>query len=192
MSGEEVDDARLRTLLRAFGDDGIARWLLPDPASRPALYREWFGMVLEHAEREGSVLTGEDGDAVQVWLSALHGPAEMLDEAGGRRLLEIAGAAAPRFREFGELTSANHPDEPHQYLALIAVDPAVQASGIGTRELTAALRRWDAEGVATYLEASTPRSRRLYARLGFRDRGAPIELPGGPSLYPMWREPNPA
>ncbi|MEV2242744.1 hypothetical protein [Micromonospora sp. NPDC049891] len=40
---------------------------------------------------------------------------------------------------------------------------------------------------AVYLEASTPLNRKLYARHGFADHGAPIQLPeGGPALQPMW------
>lgn len=52
---------------------------------------------------------------------------------------------------------------------------------------TAAL---DHEGIPAYLEAATKRTRRLYARHGYRLRpGAPIQLPGdGPLMWPMWRE----
>ncbi|WP_199435287.1 hypothetical protein [Qaidamihabitans albus] len=38
-----------------------------------------------------------------------------------------------------------------------------------------------------YLEASSPRDRRLYERVGFTDLGDPIEPPDGPRLQPMWR-----
>ncbi|RKT87915.1 Acetyltransferase (GNAT) family protein [Saccharopolyspora antimicrobica] len=180
------DDLRVRTLLRAFADDEFARWLLPDQEHRHRVYREWFGMVLQRAEQHGEVIAGADGLAVQIWLSGRDGPPEMLDEAGGRRLAELAGPRMARFREFGELTAARHPAEPHQYLAMIAVDPSVQATGIGSRELRRALQRWD---LPSYLEASSARSRNLYLRLGFRDIGSPMLLPhDGPTMYPMWRD----
>lgn len=40
-----------------------------------------------------------------------------------------------------------------------------------------------------YLEASTPQSRKLYARHDFVDQGPPLPLPdSGPVLQPMWHE----
>ena len=51
------------------------------------------------------------------------------------------------------------------------------------------LVRADAEGMPAYLEATTARSRDLYARHGFEVVGL-LELPGGLTMYPMWREPR--
>ncbi|MEU6266094.1 GNAT family N-acetyltransferase [Saccharopolyspora shandongensis] len=185
-----TEDIRVRTLLRAFADDAFARWLLPDPEHRHYVYREWFVMVLAQADAAGRVISGADGLAVQVWLAARTGPPSMLDDAGSQRLLDLAGDRAHRFREFGALSAERHPRDPHEYLALIGVDPAVQGTGVGGRELRGALGRWDAEGMPSYLEASSARSRNLYLRLGFQDHGDPIVLPDGPSLYPMWRPAN--
>ncbi|MER7015486.1 GNAT family N-acetyltransferase [Saccharopolyspora sp. NPDC000359] len=186
MSG---DDVRIRTLLRAFADDEFARWLAPDQQHRHRVYREWFGMVVPRAERIGEVVVGADGLAVQVWLPGRDGPPSLLDEDGNRRLAELAGPRAERFREFGALAEAQHPAQPHQYLAMIAVDPSAQSTGVGGAELRRALQRWDAQGLPSYLEASSARSRNLYLRLGFRDTGAPMVLPhDGPTMYPMWRD----
>ncbi|GAA0536168.1 N-acetyltransferase [Saccharopolyspora subtropica] len=191
MSTEDGMDPRARTLVRAFGDDAFARWLLPDREHRHRVYREWFTMVLAHTERVGDVISTPDAQAVQVWLPCERELPSMLAEDDMQRLLDLAGPRAQWFRIFGELSARCHPREPHQYLALIGVDPAVQGTGVGTRALGEVLRRWDAAGTAAYLEASSTRSRRLYLRLGFQDRGAPIELPNdGPDLYPMWRPPQ--
>ena len=46
-----------------------------------------------------------------------------------------------------------------------------------------------ATGTAAYLEASDERTRDLYLRHGYTDRREPIELPDGPSMYPMVRIP---
>ncbi|MBB5157938.1 GNAT family N-acetyltransferase [Saccharopolyspora phatthalungensis] len=186
-----TEDLRVRTLLRAFGDDAFARWLMPDRAHRHQVYREWFTMVLAHTETAGRVISSRDGLAVQVWLSARTGPPSMLADADTQRLYDLAGPRAHRFREFGALSAQRHPHEPHEYLSMIGVDPAVQGTGVGTRELRESLRKWDAEGVPCYLEASSARSRNLYLRLGFGDLGGPMLLSGdGPTLYPMWRTPG--
>jgi GNAT superfamily N-acetyltransferase len=183
-----TEDLRVRTLLRAFGDDALAQWLLPDRPHRHHVYREWFTMVLAHTETAGQVITSADGLAVQVWLSARTGLPSMLGDADHERLFELAGSRADRFREFGALSAVRHPHDPHHYLALIGVDPAVQGTGVGTRELREALQKRDADGLPSYLEASSARSRNLYLRLGFHDLGTPITLPrNGPDIYPMWR-----
>ncbi|MGW4463332.1 GNAT family N-acetyltransferase [Micromonospora sp. NPDC004704] len=99
------------------------------------------------------------------------------------------GEYAPRMALVHELTQRRHPrDEPHWYLQLMVVLPDHRGRGLGGAMLAHQLARVDADGVAAYLEASTPRNRRLYERHGFRALGAPIVLPdGGPGIQPMWR-----
>jgi predicted GNAT family N-acyltransferase len=69
-------------------------------------------------------------------------------------------------------------------------DTRVDGDDLGSALLAATLNRCDAEAGPAYLEATSPRNRRLYARHGFEVVGE-IALPGGPSLWPMWREPRP-
>ena len=75
------------------------------------------------------------------------------------------------------------------YLNLLGVDPAHHGRGFGSALLAATLRRCDAESSPAYLEATSPRNRRLYARHGFEVVGE-IALLDGPSLWRMWREPR--
>ncbi|QYN34952.1 hypothetical protein K1T35_42510 [Pseudonocardia sp. DSM 110487] len=73
--------------------------------------------------------------------------------------------------------------------------PVPSAAGRRTRRARTRARRRpaprlvraDADGLPAYLEATSLRSRSLYERHGFRDAGDPIQLPDGPSLWPMWR-----
>ncbi|MGH2969837.1 MAG: GNAT family N-acetyltransferase, partial [Solirubrobacteraceae bacterium] len=75
----------------------------------------------------------------------------------------------------------------HWYLDYIAVEPAGQGRGIGSALLRPMLERCDAERMPAYLNASTARSRDLYARHGFEVRSE-FRLPfGGPPLWRMWR-----
>jgi hypothetical protein len=51
------------------------------------------------------------------------------------------------------------------------------------------LEECDRTGTPAYLEASGERNRSLYARHGFVERD-PLPLPaGGPTVFPMWRDP---
>jgi hypothetical protein len=62
--------------------------------------------------------------------------------------------------------------------------------GTGTALLRACHHHLDYDlGAAAYLEASSLRARRLYLRHGYTGHGPPIHLPGGPPMWPMWREP---
>ncbi len=101
--------------------------------------------------------------------------------------------AAGRFAAFDAALAARHPaDVPHHHLALLAVRPSRQGRGIGTALLDAYHWRLDCVGVAAYLEASDLRTRALYLRHGYTDTpGPPINLPGGPPLYPMLRQHHP-
>ena len=84
-----------------------------------------------------------------------------------------------------------HPSEPsHWYLAVLGVEPGSQGRGLGSKLMHPVLERLDGEGVAAYLEASTPRSRALYERHGFEVTGE-MNLPAnGPPIWLMWREPG--
>ncbi|GAB2672322.1 GNAT family N-acetyltransferase [Saccharopolyspora gloriosae] len=180
-------DVRARTLVSAFVDDAVSRWLVPDADAREQVYLDWFDLVVEHADRVGAVKAA--GPVVEVWLRGTEGePPRMLDEEGERRMAESAAPFLDRIGALGELTGARHPLEAHWYLSLIGVVPDHQRTGVGTAALAASLREYDRAGLPTYLEASSLASRALYSRLGFADLGGPIELPGGPELYPMWRE----
>ena len=82
-----------------------------------------------------------------------------LDLLGGAWELCLADAAQ---------CEAHRPAEPHWYLYMVAVAPAARGRGIGGRLLGHGLRRVDAEGLPAHLESTTPGSRRLYERFGFR------------------------
>ncbi len=82
---------------------------------------------------------------------------------------------------------ADHPEQRHWYLGIIATEPSRQGRGLGAAVLAASLEAVDADGAPAYLESSNPRNVSLYERHGFEVTGR-IDLPGGPPLLPMWRD----
>jgi hypothetical protein len=70
--------------------------------------------------------------------------------------------------------------------------PPWQATGRGSALLAHHRQYLDATGTPAYLEASSPRSRDLYTRFGYRAAGQAFRLPDGPAFWPMWRQPHPA
>lgn len=117
------------------------------------------------------------------------------DQAGGPDLDKLREALGPesfdRFRALGDLMHKHHPvGVRYAYLTFIAVTPQRQGTGIGRLLLDAKLTQLDEAGTPAYLEASNERSRNLYMRVGYQPTGDPFTLPGGPPMYPLWREPT--
>jgi len=77
-----------------------------------------------------------------------------------------------------------------KHLAILAIRPGRQGQRTGTTMLIVRHATLDTDGTPAFLEASGPDSRRLYLRHGYADYGPRIDLPGGPALYPMWRQPR--
>ncbi|KQB85766.1 GNAT family N-acetyltransferase [Corynebacterium lowii] len=137
--------------------------------------------VIDLVEEEGQIL------GVALWNRPDGEPGVIDQLRSTRQYTRIFGRnivkAYLRERESG----AYHPKFPHWYLYTLAVSPAAQGKGVGSALLKAGLERAGHEAV--YLEASTPRSAKLYATLGFVPLG---ELPrhgAGPSELAMWRAP---
>jgi ribosomal protein S18 acetylase RimI-like enzyme len=90
---------------------------------------------------------------------------------------------------FFEQMGRFHPAQPHWYLPLIGVDPAVQRAGYGSKLLRKRLARCDADQAPAYLEATNPRNCTLYERLGFERLGT-IQAGSSPPIFPMLRKPR--
>ena len=84
-----------------------------------------------------------------------------------------------------------HPDEqPHYYLGILGTDPDHQGKGLGSAAMQPVLDRCDSEGLGAYLESSKEQNVPFYRRHGFEVTGE-VRMPGGPPLWPMWRDPQP-
>jgi GNAT superfamily N-acetyltransferase len=187
-------------LAAAFHEEPVSRWLEPDPARRTVTLACRFTGFTSEAFTSGSVellFTGdqEEPAGAAVWFDRTRLPGDTGSGAPagpGDRLedpLFDAGEGS-RWALFGQTLTVAHPGEPHDYLMLMGILPGQRGRGLGSRLLRRRLEWLDACGNPAYLEATSPASRALYARHGFRDHGRPIRLPGGPDVHPMWRVPE--
>ncbi|MFI1018929.1 GNAT family N-acetyltransferase [Streptomyces sp. NPDC020965] len=213
-AGSSDRETVVRLLDAAFQDDPVSGWVFPDEEGRRATHPLLMGAIVDIVLEAGRVEVLADGSAVALWMSvpdgergrqgheAAHesdpdsdsgdGDGEAEDEADGPAQLRAAiDPDNERIETMGRLTAEIHPRHPHEYLWLIAVDPARQGEGRGTALLRPTLDRCDREGSALYLEASSARGRDLYRRLGFTTMERTLVLPDGPTLWPMWRDPQP-
>lgn len=184
------DTAAVTDLLdRVFGEDPVSGWVFPDPDDRRAKHGTMMGAFAASALAEGYVDLAEDGSAVALWFSVPAG-GHPADTDGPAELRRAVDPANERVEAIARILDERHPrDRAHEHLMLIAVDASARSQGRGTELINNVLERCDREGRAAYLEASSLRSRALYARLGFVWTGSTIDLPDGPQMYPMWRDP---
>lgn len=202
-AGESDRADVVRLLDEAFRDDPVSSWVFPGEEHRRRRHGALMEAFLDMALSEGFVDITDDGAAVALWWSVPAGEHEGehegsdagSDDGSDDGPAQLRAAVDPdneRVEEIGRLTSEAHPtDRAHQYLHMIGVSPERQGEGIGSALIEAVLERCDREGLHAYLEASNSRSRALYTRLGFDFTGNAIDLPDGPHLWPMWREPRP-
>jgi ribosomal protein S18 acetylase RimI-like enzyme len=80
-------------------------------------------------------------------------------------------------------------DPPHWYLFILGTEQAAQGRGLGSALLAQMLARVDADRMPAYLESSNERNLAWYGRHGF-EVTSELAIPGGPRIWPMWREPR--
>lgn len=174
----------LPVCVEAFADEAVSVWVEPERANRQERTRELFESSLRAAADAGQLVvaflrTGEPV-AASVWaeLDAAPPDPELPDDDRPvtRRLAAVLSA-----------TGVRHPDVLHVYLSAMATLPRRRGLGAGSAILRYGLDQARELALPVYLEASTPRNHKLYARHGFQDHGEPIHLPeNGPVLQPMW------
>ena len=181
--------AVLRLLGAAFIDDPMFAWMCPDLEVRPAALELFFGATLELAVGKGHAYVTDDLQAAALWappeVELYEGPAMERIEAFFRDT--IAARAELVLTGMLQLFES-HPSEPHFYLGVIGTHPSAQGRGLGGQLLRAVLDACDANGTAAYLESSNVRNVAFYERHGFRVT-AEVEMPDGPVMRPMWRDP---
>jgi ribosomal protein S18 acetylase RimI-like enzyme len=178
------------TLARAFFDDPVFRWAYPDDKRRREVLPGIFSVFTEAFQRHDEIYLAGPLAGAALWAPPGQAPVddEYADEFN-RRLEQAAGADGERFFEVAGLVDEHHPHGSYYYLQLLGVEAESQSRGIGSALLAHMLERCDREGVRAYLDATSPRNKRLYEQHGFRASGefAPTS---GPPLWPMWREPS--
>jgi GNAT superfamily N-acetyltransferase len=193
---QKADVRQMATVLaRAFYDDPVNSWMLPNDRTRlKALTRAFAGLTRHHfLSRGGSEVGLRDGavGAATLWDPPGQRKGSRLEELGMMpTMLWAFRTRIPASMRVMELMEEHHPTEPHWYLMVIGSDPFVRGAGFGHALMRSRLDRCDAEGAPAYLENSNPKNEAYYLRHGFEVTGE-IKLPdGGPSMWPMWRNPR--
>jgi GNAT superfamily N-acetyltransferase len=187
------------TLARAFYDDPVMSWLLPDEKSRTAQLSRLFKAVTRHhhlGHGAVEVACESDRDGLDVGAAALWNPPHEWQESRWGQFammptfIRVFGRHSTRGRAVQELMKRLHPEEPHWYLAVIGSDPSVRGKGLGQVLMRSRLDRVDAEHAPAYLESSKYQNLAYYQRFGFEVTDEIVLPHGGPTMWPMWRHPR--
>jgi GNAT superfamily N-acetyltransferase len=172
------------TLLLAFAADPPVRWAFRDPARFLASWPPFMVAFADEAFGHGTAYATADFAAVALWLPpGVHSD----DEAMATLAYDgVSEAMRTDLDGFFGLMGVFHPTLDHWYLPMIGVDPAAQGRGLGSQLLRHGLAAVDRAGMPAYLEATSPRSRDLYARHGFAELGV-IQHGSSPPMFPMLR-----
>jgi ribosomal protein S18 acetylase RimI-like enzyme len=181
-------------LSTAFQTDTFFRWMIPDDARRAELSPLLFRILFDSHLPLGGLDIAQAGSDATPAAAAVWVPETTVPDPDGEAevlaaFLAAAEENAGRMETFFEMSAEVHPHEPHAYLFVLGARPQRQGQGLGSALLRHVSERLDRQGIAAYLEATCEDNRRLYARHGFADVGV-IQLPDGPPLFRMWREPR--
>ena len=161
------------TLARAFQNDPMMRFLLPDDVERARTLPWFLGTVVRYCRAFGEVHVSAEGDAVACWLTPGN------TTVTPRRIFRSGGALTPvklGLGGFGRLMAlqaylaeehAKNMPEPHFYLYLLGVDPLSRGQDLGRLLLAPTLGRAAHEGRACYLETQNEKNVAVYRSVGF-------------------------
>jgi ribosomal protein S18 acetylase RimI-like enzyme len=134
-----------RALARAFYDDPVFNWLVPDDSERMRRSERGFAFYLRRVylpHDECYAAQGGAGGALWLPPGKWHlGPLAQLQLVPG--MVAAMGPRLPQLlRAIGTIES-NHPHKPHYYLPFVGVEPELQGKGVGTALLAPILHRCD-------------------------------------------------
>lgn len=177
-------------LARAFHDDPVVAWGIPDPARRAVCSARAFAAILELYVPKGHVYADARRLSATLWAPPDDG---QVGPAAIARLLpqlaRVYGARLPLVLAGLVRVQRHRPEQPHWYLAYLGTDPDHQGRGLAAAVLAPVLERCDRDQQPAYLEASKPELVPYYQRHGF-EVVRQLRLPAGPRLWCMWRSPR--
>lgn len=185
------DGALGDALARTFWDDPVMSWLMPNERARYHRQKHFYRAEIKATRQRGKVLTTPDLDGAALWLPPhkWRTPWKTIVGQAPGLILAFSTRIGPGLKLLQHMEEI-HPKEPHWYLGIIGTDPLRQGSGVGGALIRDVTDRCDREGIGAYLESSKHANVAYYERFGFKVTGEVSAPKGGPTLWPMWRDPQ--
>jgi ribosomal protein S18 acetylase RimI-like enzyme len=158
---------------RAFRDDQLLKYLVPEDAKRASLAPSFVGKVVSYCSSYGEVHTTPGVEGVACWLPPGHSSPTftgMLRTGLLTEPLKFGWAGLRRFMDMVSYTEKVRKQAvpgPHWYLWGLGVEPSERGKGIGGALMRPILARADAEGMPCYLETENETNVPFYRKHGF-------------------------
>jgi GNAT superfamily N-acetyltransferase len=176
-------------LARAFYDDPVTAWFYPDDARRLRHGRRFFSIRLRQLADQKLIYTTPELSGAALWTRPGRWREDLRQSLMLLPMLPVLLPRIVRSTHAVREIERRHPAAPHYYLSVLGTEPEQQGGGIGSALLGPVLRSCDSDGMGAYLECSKEGNVDFYVRQGFAVTER-IELPDGPPLWLMWREPR--
>jgi GNAT superfamily N-acetyltransferase len=178
-----------RTASRAFADDPVMRWLIPDDDEYDECWLPLFGNIARRWHATDSLWCTDDAAAIAGWVPPGRPPVELGPE-DGMIAYEHPEWRLARFEALSAAMTANTPAEPHWYLNMLATHPDWQRRGLGGALMGTVFEVADDVGVPCYLETETEANVAYYRHHGFEVRtewDVATDDSIGPHMWGMFR-----
>ena len=189
--------AAAEVLSRAFYDDPLFTYFIPDALQRRNKLHHVFEMLVRYSVSYGEVYaTSPDLEGIAVWL-----PSDRVEMTlwrgirnGGLSIILNLGLRST----FTQLSVSDlmcsihkcHILSPHWYPYLLGVELELRGKGYASNLVNVVLDRTDREGLVCYLDNTNEKNLPMYQHYGFRVVEEYKVPKSGVSLWAMLREPK--
>jgi ribosomal protein S18 acetylase RimI-like enzyme len=182
-------------LSRAFYNDPLQIYTLPDPVERAERSAALFSAALRYGLLFGEVFTTPALEGVAIWIGpdAWDITEERAAQAGFDRLPgEMGGEATERF--FSVLAIGDEPHRrdvrpDHWWVMVLGVAPEAQGRRLARALLEPIMRRADAARQQCYLETANPANIGFYEHMGFERVAEIVHSQSGLRLHTFRHDP---
>ncbi|WP_436533672.1 GNAT family N-acetyltransferase [Actinoplanes sp. HUAS TT8] len=162
------------SLVPAFAEDPVLRWLFPEDATYPRYAAAFFGRLFDKRVGRGSIWVADGGDAVAIWEPPSDGtpPVDLV--------LDVPADVSARVDAYDRAVHAVLPDGPYWYLGVLGTHPDHQGRRLGHAVMAEGLKRARADNVPAVLETATEGNVGMYRRAGWEVTAEATEP------FPFW------
>jgi ribosomal protein S18 acetylase RimI-like enzyme len=171
--GESQIPVAAAMLARAFHDDPLMRYTIPDPDERARMLPAMYATMLRFGMLAGEVyVTANAPECVAIWMPPdAKWTRENMEASGMHRTPNLIGDEA--YQRYRDVVSREWQARLREipgtgwYLFILGVEPSVQRRGLGGALMRPVLERADTEQLVCYLETENERNVAFYLKQGF-------------------------
>lgn len=163
MATPEDRGRAIRSLVAAFTNDPVLRYLFPDDATYPQYAAGFFGYLFDKRVHRETIWTIGHGASVAMWDAPAAGDGSLDDALAAQFPADVLA----RLSVYDEAVRGVLPSTPFWYLGVLGTHPDHAGRRWGHAVMGAGLRRAAADGLPAILETSNPANVEVYRRAGW-------------------------